>query len=219
MASKSENSIAIEQASGVMNVFLNVLKKEFFRDAEKRIASISFMRNLVEHTKSVTDADYLELTSLLHRKPGTRAITQQQLDEIYKRVFTDNSGQSWKEPNEIVVDMIEREASECLKPNTAINFEHKIVLSIAIRLAAEKYMMVKINDDVWAATLEDKHTSDLLKRFEKDFAAETEAIKTLQTVLLMTPENIHLNAFMYEPIVDMSGGHLTKLYREVLALQ
>jgi len=35
----------------------------------------------------------------------------------------------------------------------------------------------------------------------------------------MTPENIHLNSFMYEPIVDMSAEHLTKLYKAVLALR
>ena len=35
----------------------------------------------------------------------------------------------------------------------------------------------------------------------------------------MTPENIHLNSFMYEPIVDMSDEHLRKLCREVVALK
>lgn len=29
---------------------------------------------------------------------------------------------------------------------------------------------------------------------------------------MMTPENIHLNSFMYEPILDMSYDHLKKLY-------
>jgi hypothetical protein len=32
------------------------------------------------------------------------------------------------------------------------------------------------------------------------------------------PENIHLNSFMYEPIVDMSDAHLRDLYRRVKAL-
>jgi hypothetical protein len=36
--------------------------------------------------------------------------------------------------------------------------------------------------------------------------------------MLMTPENIHVNSFMYEPILDMSDEHLRKLYEEVLAL-
>ena len=35
----------------------------------------------------------------------------------------------------------------------------------------------------------------------------------------MTPENIHLNAFMYEPILDMSDDHLCKLYKSVSALK
>ena len=35
----------------------------------------------------------------------------------------------------------------------------------------------------------------------------------------MTPENIHVNAFMYEPIIDMSDDHLRKLYCKIKALQ
>ena len=34
----------------------------------------------------------------------------------------------------------------------------------------------------------------------------------------MTPENIHVNSFMYEPIVDMSDEHLKVLYAEVTKL-
>ena len=34
----------------------------------------------------------------------------------------------------------------------------------------------------------------------------------------MTPENIHLNSFMYEPIVDMSNDHLKRLYERVVGL-
>lgn len=34
----------------------------------------------------------------------------------------------------------------------------------------------------------------------------------------MTPENIHLNSFMYEPILDMSKDHLEKLYKEITLL-
>jgi hypothetical protein len=34
----------------------------------------------------------------------------------------------------------------------------------------------------------------------------------------MTPENIHVNAFMYEPIIDMSGDHLRSLFADVSKL-
>ena len=31
----------------------------------------------------------------------------------------------------------------------------------------------------------------------------------------MTPENIHLNSFMYEPILDMYPERLKKLYTDI----
>jgi hypothetical protein len=40
----------------------------------------------------------------------------------------------------------------------------------------------------------------------------------MKEVFLMTPENIHLNSFMYEPILDMSDWHLKELYKKVKAL-
>ena len=49
----------------------------------------------------------------------------------------------------------------------------------------------------------------------ESMATEQENIKLLERVNLMTPENIHLNSFMYEPILDMSDEHLKNLYSEV----
>lgn len=40
----------------------------------------------------------------------------------------------------------------------------------------------------------------------------------MDRVVLMTPENIHLNSFMYEPILDMSDEHLRRIYEQVKAL-
>jgi hypothetical protein len=34
----------------------------------------------------------------------------------------------------------------------------------------------------------------------------------------MTPENIHLNSFMYEPIIDMSDESLKRLYQDIKSL-
>jgi hypothetical protein len=39
--------------------------------------------------------------------------------------------------------------------------------------------------------------------------------KIIKKILLMTPEAIHLNSFMYEPILDISDEHLIDLYIEV----
>lgn len=40
----------------------------------------------------------------------------------------------------------------------------------------------------------------------------------LEIVAMITPENIHLNSFMFEPILDMSLKYLYKIYNEIKLL-
>ena len=75
-----------------------------------------------------------------------------------------------------------------------------------------------IGNAVFLANLNRNQTTRLLKRFRQMYAGEVETIRVLEEVILMTPENIHLNSFMYEPILDMSDDHLRKLYTKVCAL-
>ena len=120
---------------------------------------------------------------------------------------------------EPVIDIIQHEAAtNASKLGMALTYENKIVLSIAIRIAAEKFMVKKINDATFVASIDSNQTPKLLTKFKKLFSGDVGDIETIQRVMLMTPENIHLNSFMYEPIVDMSDEHLKKLYKDVLTL-
>jgi hypothetical protein len=217
MVTKSDTEITLVDALGIKNVFVNDWKPNFFTDRKKRIASIPFMRNLIEYTHSHADTDFRRLTSLLHWKSDSATITQVDLDRTYNKLFgtTDSYGGDASVP---VVDMIQQEAAACLVADAGVNFENKIVLAIAIRLASERFMVDKIADATFVAGIEENQTQALLKRFQKDFPGQSAAIRTLRSVVLMTPENIHLNAFMYEPIMDMSDDHLRKLYEAVIAL-
>ena len=80
-------------------------------------------------------------------------------------------------------------------------------------------MIKLINNATFVASIDSNQTSKLLKKFRELFSVNTQAINVLERVALMTPENIHLNSFMYEPILDMSDEHLRKLYSDVLALK
>ena len=79
-------------------------------------------------------------------------------------------------------------------------------------------MVEKINDTAFVASIDSNQTPKLLAKFRELFSGDVGAIDTILQVILMTPENIHLNSFMYEPILDMSDEHLRKLYERVLAL-
>lgn len=215
MAAKTSSGLSIKQAEGIKNPFVNDWKREFFTDPKKRVASVPFLRNIIEYTRGENDPNFLKLTALLHWKADSGAITQADLDGIYnnlfeeKGVFVDGDG--------VVVEMITETADACLNGG-AVKFENKIVLSIAIRNVAERFMVKKINDAAFVDSIESNQSQALLKRFERDFSSETDEIDVIKRVVLMTPENIHLNSFMYEPILDMSDDHLKKLYREVKVL-
>ena len=216
MASKTDAGISLEQASGIKNIFVN-WKSNFFTDPKKKIASIPFIRNLVEYIKGAADPQFMKLTSLLHWKADSAAITEAELDAIYNDVFgTTGASANGARP---VIDLIHEQAKSCISTaSPGINFENKIVLAIAIRLGAEQFMAKKINDPAFLTSIESHQTQALVTKFKELFASETEAIETLDRVMLMTPENIHLNSFMYEPIVDMSDEHLRKLHKGVMAL-
>lgn len=117
-----------------------------------------------------------------------------------------------------MIDMILAQAELCLKADTTSNFENKIVLSIAIRLISEKFMMEQIDDASVTDAFSSNQTQRPFGEFRQRFSGGADAIRVLEGVLLMTPEHIHLNSFMYEPILDMSDDHLRKLYLEVNAL-
>jgi hypothetical protein len=216
MASKTAAGLVLEQAAGIQNVFVKDWKPNFAAEPKKKIACIPFMRNLIEYTKDSADPDFVKLTSLLHWKADSDQITISDLDVIFNRLFGQNVASA--EGAKTVIALIEDEASGCLKAAEGINFENKIVLAMSIRLTAERFMVKRINDPAFVAGIDSNQTPKLLKKFRELFSTELKTLRILQRVALMTPENIHLNSFMYEPILDMSDGHLRKLYGEVIML-
>jgi flagellar motor switch protein FliG len=63
-------------------------------------------------------------------------------------------------------------------------------------------------------------TAKLFERFKNEFDGTMDSeISKLDEVNLITPENIHINSFMFEPIIDLSIDHLVKLYKEINNLE
>lgn len=217
MVAKTATGISLERAAGVRNVFIRDWKAAFFVTPLKQIACISFMRNLIEYTRGEDDPEFIQLTSLLHWKADSAAITVGDLDGVYNRLFGTNGSSA--DPTKAVIVLIEQEAESCLNEPEGINFPNKVVLAIATRILAERYMVGRINDAAYLAGITSNQTGKLVHRFQELFPTERGPLGILQRVALMTPENIHLNSFMYEPILDMSDGHLRKLFNDVRALQ
>ena len=216
MASKNERGITLAQAVGIKNVFANDWKDKFFVDDKKKIASIPFLRNIVEMTTGEADSNYLDLTAMLHWKSRSDAITVGKLDEINNAICK-TSGVS-TDPTKLIYKLVEEEAEACLGAQAVMSLENKIVLAIAIRVGAERFMIYRITDPTFVSKITDNQTQALIAKFNKLFPDERETKIILDQVALMTPENIHVNSFMYEPIVDMSDDHLRKLYLKIREL-
>lgn len=216
MVAKTNAGVALEPAVGIKNVFINDWKGAFFGDPLKKIACISFMRNLIEYTRGQADPAFMKLTSLLHWKVDSHSITVGDLDAVYNDLFSTNGVSP--DGTRPVIDVIHDEAVKCLAVPEGINFANKVVLAIATRLAAERFMVQKVNDPAFVAGISSNQTGTLLRKLQELFPGDASTLSVLQRVALMTPENIHLNSFMYEPILDMSDGHLRKLFDDVRSL-
>ena len=153
---------------------------------------------------------------MLHWKSGSDTITVKQLDDIFKDICGSDGESNGSE--ELVYDVLIREADNCVTADVGMNLENKIVLAMAIRLLAERYMIGEIAKPEFVGALEANQARHLTEKFRALYPDQGDAIEILDRVNLMTPENIHVNSFMYEPIIDLSDDHLRKLYRDLKEL-
>ncbi|WP_404402793.1 phage infection protein [Pelagibacterium halotolerans] len=212
-AVKNGGNIVVQPTPKEQNPFIN-WKKNLDR-RENVVACVPFIRNIAEYCGY--DGCYLRLTSALHWKEETKTITLKDIEAAFSEVIGDGSARI---PNNEVnylnvlfdcCDELSRESIE------EFSLEKKIVLSIGTRLLAERYMVKKIADDAWVNNLKSSQTGKLSKKYFEICGGdvdESSAFRVIRKVNLITPENIHVNSFMYEPILDISPATLRDLYLE-----
>lgn len=178
------------------------------------ISSIPFYRNLFEYM--IKDDDSLKLTCCLHIKSTPMDTKALKLSDIWGIIQPTFGLSDFVAKNdEAYLDAVKRTATG-IKKNTAdeILLENKIVLSIAIRLEAELFMeKVLTNNGVNNFESEGTQTRQWSKLVSKYLTEKQREV--IDEVNLMTPESIHLNSFMYEPIIDMSNWKLIELYNNI----
>lgn len=220
LAYKSDDGIKLEafKQSDILSPFENWRSK--LDDPIVRVAFIPFLRNVIEYTQGrknpdkTVNADYMTLTRMVHYKDETEDLTVADYKTVFLKTFP-NSLFPEIATDQHILEHILSIANDCQNANDGINLEHKIVLSMATRIRAEKYMIGKIRSNEPNYETAKKQTGDLLKDFKEQFNNQPEKIGLLRRVNLITPANIHINSFMYEPILDMGFGELVTLYQEV----
>jgi len=215
------NKLLSNRVDGALQLVEDKLSENPFEDwkqnlsnSEKLVASIPFVRNLSEYAGK--QDLFRRLTSLLHIKNETKTITLQDLYEMYAELLEEDSFEVFGDIEELVFEEIINSCESLSgSGNDDLSLEQKITLSIGIRLVAEECLIQKIADPDYVSGINSHQTGKLIRRYQKQENSDPEILKVMKRVSLMTPENIHLNSFMFEPILDMSGHHLKTLYRDV----
>lgn len=178
------------------------------------LASVPFVRNIIELTKSTNDDDYLLLTSLLHYKKNTSKISTKEINDIFLTTINRSSN-----INENYLSLLYNTADEIKSDYEEVNLENKLVLSIAIRIKFEEHLVKKIGNWDVIDTFENNQTKKMIDYCIEKSLLDSNELDLAEKVRIMISENIHVNAFMYEPIIDMTDDELINLYAQIKELE
>lgn len=198
-------------------------------------ALLPFVRNLIEYgvdqNISHTGEDFLFLTSLLHEKQDSRRITFGDIEPLYKHYAGVTQFDASVGTDVVVLSKLYSVCDDITTFDTKL--ENKIVLSIGIRHKAEEYIIQQIHNYTgqlsWRKNKQNyRGTNVEFMNFVQNNGNQTrepfngykqfgdaDKIKILNEVNIMTPEHIHVNSFMYEPILDMDIVELHRLYHTI----
>ncbi|MCI1741485.1 MAG: hypothetical protein LKI18_03750 [Prevotella sp.] len=216
--------MAVKDKQGKVNLKAGQYRNDLFlymmdhvSDDKYFLSLIPFIRNLIEYEKGVKDTDYLLLTSCLHIKNDTLKIKDDQVIPVFSR-FSHGKTLNRVGNHQKIYDILIRTANAILTDANldSVAIENKTVLSIACRLKAEMYLKKCILDnggtsaDLVCCKNQFKAWTDLYHKFIPGDGNE----EIIEEVNMMTPEFIHVNSFMFEPLIDLSVDHLVDLYKK-----
>nr|WP_315396871.1 hypothetical protein [uncultured Sphingobacterium sp.] len=225
-AVKSPNEVIL--VPGEKQDVFPLLRKNFSSCDKSFISCIPFVRNLIEYTIGTNNTNYLTLTSLLHIKPEhvennikeTKEHTKGEILAIFNNVFGTTAvlDDEATKVYDLAISIAEEiQANQAIEP--VLDLKSKLCLSIAIRFKAEDYIISKVTDGTFRTNIWKKETGKIIGQFKAEFPHAKREIEIFDRVNLMTAENLHLNSFMYEPLMDLSEDHLITLYKDIKELE
>lgn len=195
-------------------VLQNIKEAKFSSDDKKKhlVASIPFFRNIFEYTEENNNNDsssYMFLTCCMHLKENPKKTDEIMLSEVYTKEFP---GKCFKGNDELYLAALCRIAGEIVaESGEDLTLEDKFVLSIYCRLKVEIYMKNKF--PVECTEDSNNQTRKWFNKVKDKLKASSKDV--IERTLMVSPAAIHMNSFMYEPLIDISGWELINLYNDI----
>jgi hypothetical protein len=161
----------------------------------------------LREAKTILQEDTSLLTSCLHYKARTKNIRIKDILVFFPRKNLTIDGEK------LYLDGL-KELADKMNEFDEYDLSKKTILSICCRVFLEEKI---IANNISIAEETNCNQFAYLKEMYKDELNEN-VVQLMEKIQLATPEFIHGNAFMYEPLVDIDGKYLKEIYEEVIKL-
>ena len=207
--------IELGRAEYIRKSPLSAWKTKMDTDA-KRIASIAMVRELINLHGTSNGEDYARLSSILHGRMDAASIKFSDLSACYEREI---GCKALAGDYRLVGATIKKACEQIASSWRSLDLAEKITISIGVRVEVERYIRgcFETNhiDEGKTPTL-----GKLARQFKNELPQEySKHSDCIERAVLIAPENIHINGFMYEPLVDTGSLDFIELYRSCLELK
>ncbi|HPF82589.1 MAG TPA: hypothetical protein PLV83_00240 [Bacilli bacterium] len=179
----------------------NDIEKVFdINNVNQFIYAIPYLREI----KTMLKEDTNLLDNCLHYKESTKNIIISDIKKFFPEIkFSGNGADNY-------LNLIYKLADDVNLSNQ-YDIIPKTILSIACRLKIEE----KIIGDNFKLieNIETNQLSQLKDKYKEEL--DPIILELIERVQISTPEFIHCNSFMYEPLIDIDGKYLLEIYNDI----
>ena len=180
------------------------------------IALIPFARNLAQLKESGHSDEYLSLTKYLHYSPEIEtmdfSLLKKPFEECGAKMAVPLKVSYWGTLNQKIADMIST-------PPKETDLRSKVIFGVYIRLANDRFMWKKykaIHSSDPSVISDPNQSRELFELVKNDLTSEEKSV--VQTAMTIAPSFIHLNSFMYEPLIDVGGEKMIAVAKDLADL-
>lgn len=191
-------------------------KKDAATDKSAWVTMIPFARNIVEFQHGKTHDDYKELTRALHTMSSNVTVgdVQQCLQSIIS--ITDTPFDRSLNIHKAIILYAKEVAADT---SDGFSLKDNLVLAIGTRLCIERYIISKISKEDYsnAVSKERDLTRKLLILYSNNCSDPKKQTlsKMFNKAVAIVDGTIHINSFMYEPLVDIGTWEMKKMFNEI----
>ncbi len=202
--------------------YTNVAKFNMWKtnpDSKKFIALIPFARTILQ-LQNNHDTNIDVILKYLHYDTSSESL---QMNDVIN-VLINNLNVNLC-PSEILASncylkiLNDLSSNICSSDIKETNLEEKIVVGLYLRIFLERFLTKRYIDSTRSSptiTDEYRRTRDLYIQCEPYLSREEK--ETIETINVVCPPYVHVNSFMYEPLIDVGGDELKKQFLSLSAL-